>query len=464
MRRKSSLTSIFIINYFAIIAITIISFVIFISFILFRLAGQLHSEPLSVDLEAKDIVQSNYKEIQGDTISKAGGWIEIVHNNKVVYVIGEKRDNVTEYNLNNLYQYINSNQSVSQNYRLSIAPFTGNDGNPYFCIVKLPQENITKLFENIGIYTLQALCISASFFLVTNSFLLFFSIRKLSKPMKKIQVGIKEMTEGNYSTTLQFETYHEIEEMKDAFNYMVHKLKIAQEEKQRSEESKKRILRDIAHDIRTPMTSITGYSKALVDHKVDPHKQEQYLTYIYHKSVQLDKLIQDLLHFTRLDNPTFKLQLQTENFTDFIQNTIVMYYGEIEEKNFELDLHIAERPIMIPFDRKQMERAIGNIIINAIKYNPIGTKLVISLSESKEAITLQIEDNGVGIHSNIINHIFLEFVRGDAARSSDGGSGLGLAISKRIIELHQGEITIQSELHVGTHFIITVPKQIKKTT
>ncbi|MGE6344573.1 HAMP domain-containing sensor histidine kinase [Bacillus mycoides] len=460
MKRKSSLFSIFIINYFAIIAVTIISVVIFISFILIRLSGDFEREPTFLNIEAKDIAQSNYKEIQGDAVLKAGGWIEIVQHNKVVHVIGEKHDAVTEYTLNNLQHYINNDETNSQDYSFNIAPFTGNDGKSYFCIVKLPQQEATKrLFENIGIYALQAFGISFVFFLCVNSFLLFFSIRKLSRPMKEIQIGIKQMTKGNYSNKLQFQTYHEIEEIKDAFNYMAHELQIAQEEKIKSEENKKRLLRDITHDIRTPMTSIAGYSKALVDHSMDAQKQKKYLTYIHDKSLQLDNLIQDLLHFTKLDSPVYKLELQSEDFTEFIKETIVLYYGEIEAKNFALDLQLLEHQITIQLDRKQMERAIGNIIINALKYNPIGTKLTIALSETEEAITLQIQDDGVGIHPDIINHVFLEFVRGDAARTSDGGTGLGLAISKRIIELHHGEITAQSEINAGTCFIITLPKQ-----
>lgn len=460
MKRNSSLFSIFVINYFAIIAVTIISVVIFISFILIRLSHDVERETALLNIEAKDIIQSNYKEIRGDAVLKAGGWIEIVQNNKVVHVIGEKQDAVTEYTLHNLHHYINNDVTNSQDYSMNIAPFTGNDGQPYFCIVKLPQQEATKqLFENIGIYAVQAFGIAFIFFLCANSFLLFFSIRKLSRPMKEIQIGIKKMTKGDYSNKLQFQTYHEIEEIKDAFNYMAHELQIAQEEKIKSEESKKRLLRDITHDIRTPMTSIAGYSKALVDHSMDAQQQKKYLTYIHDKSLQLDNLIQDLLHFTKLDNPVYKLDLQPEDITEFIKETIVTYYGEIEAKSFALDLQLLEHQSMIQLDRKQMERAIGNIIINALKYNPIGTKLTIALSETEDAITLQIQDDGVGISSDTINRIFLEFVRGDAARSSDGGSGLGLAISKRIIELHQGEITAQSEMNTGTRFIITLPKE-----
>ncbi|WP_237979821.1 HAMP domain-containing sensor histidine kinase [Bacillus thuringiensis] len=460
MKRNSSLFSIFVINYFAIIAVTIISVVIFISFILIRLSHDIEREPALLNIEAKDIVQSNYKEIRGDAVLKAGGWIEIIQNNKVVHVIGEKQDAVTEYTLNNLQHYMNTDETNSQDYSMNITPFTGNDEQPYFCIVKLPQQEATKkLFENIGVYAFQAFGIAFVFFLCVNSLLLFFSIRKLSRPMKKIQIGIKKMTEGDYSNKLQFQTYHEIEEIKNAFNYMAHELQIAQEEKIKSEENKKRLLRDITHDIRTPMTSIAGYSKALVDHSMDEQQQKKYLTYIHDKSLQLDNLIQDLLHFTKLDNPVYKLDRQPEDITEFIKETIVTYYGEIEAKNFALDLQLLEHPSIIQLDRKQMERAIGNIIINALKYNPIGTKLTISLSETEDTITLQIQDDGVGIPSDTINRIFLEFVRGDAARSSDGGSGLGLAISKRIIELHHGEITAQSETDTGTRFIITLPKQ-----
>ncbi|MBE7147151.1 HAMP domain-containing histidine kinase [Bacillus mycoides] len=460
MKSQKSLLSIFVINYLAIITITIITLFIFVGYILMRLSSgiDVNNESFST-ASATDIVRSDYKNIRADATLKIGGWVEIVKNEHIVYTIGEKKDNVTAYNLDTLHQYLN--EAKSSDYGIDIAPFIGEDGDQYYCIIKYPTKGFfSNVFTNLGTYTWQGLLLAALFFLIANGCVIFLSIRKLAKPLEAIKQGIRDMTEGHRSVQLDFHTYQEIEEIKNAFNYMVHELEIANEEKMRMEESKKRMLRDMSHDIKTPMTSIIGYSKTLIEQPLEQDKQKLYLSYIYRKSLQLDKLIQDLFQFTKLDSPSYELQLKKEDFVEFIKETIVIYYGEIEEKEFELNIDIPEHPIYLHLDIRQMERAIGNIIANALKYNPAQTVLFISLKEETENIKIQITDNGIGMSPEVTQRIFHEFVRGDKARSSDGGSGLGLAISKRIIELHNGNITVDSKLDRGTIFTISLPKNM----
>ncbi|HDX9589379.1 TPA: HAMP domain-containing histidine kinase [Bacillus pseudomycoides] len=430
-KKRRSLLSIFILNYIATIVITFISIFIFLSYMLTGWLSELPAESPKSPLFTKNIVTK-------------GGWIEIIRDEHMIYTVGKKEDS------GNSPQYSNDFTGLM----FGIGPFIGEDGHSYQCIVKFPEQHGA---GGLSTRIWQALLLAITFFLIANGIVIFLSIRKLSKPLKEIKQGIKGMTEENKTVQLDFRTYREIEEIKDAFNYMVIELKQANEEKRKSEESKKRMLRDISHDIKTPMTSIMGYSKTLVEQTIEQEKQKLYLNYIYHKSSQLNKLIENLFYFTKLDSPSYELQLEKEDFTEFIKETIVIYYGEIEEKDFVLDLLIPDEPIYLTIDVRQMQRAIGNIIANALKYNPVQTILSIILRKENEMIIIQITDNGVGMNEDVTNGIFQEFVRGDAARSNDGGSGLGLAISKRIIELHNGHITVKSKLNEGTTFTILLP-------
>ncbi|MDH4423798.1 MULTISPECIES: cell wall metabolism sensor histidine kinase WalK [Bacillus cereus group] len=429
-KKRRSLLSIFILNYIATIIITFISIFIFLSYMFTGLLSELPAESPKSPLFTKNIVERD-------------GWIEIIRDGHMIYTVGKKEDS------GDLPQYSNDFTGL----KFAIGPFIGEDGHSYQCIVKFPEKHgewglITRIWP--------ALLLAITFFLIANGIVIFLSIRKLSKPLKEIKQGIKGMTEENKTVQLDFRTYREIEEIKDAFNYMVIELGQANEEKRKSEESKKKMLRDISHDIKTPMTSIMGYSKTLVEQTIEQEKQKLYLNYIYHKSSQLNKLIENLFYLTKLDT-SYELQLKKENFTELMKETIVIYYGEIEEKDFELDLLIPDEPIYLNIDARQMQRAIGNIIANALKYNPVQTILSIILRKENEMIIIQITDNGVGMNEDVTNGIFHEFVRGDAARSNDGGSGLGLAISKRIIELHNGHITVNSKLNEGTTFTILLP-------
>lgn len=131
-----------------------------------------------------------------------------------------------------------------------------------------------------------------------------------------------------------------------------------------------------------------------------------------------------------------------------------MYYIDIEDKGFLLEVNIPEESIYSIIDTKALERALGNIIINAIKYNKVGTIITVELIKSDKYVDIIIEDNGYGISDEVIENIFDEFVRADKARKTDGGSGLGLAITKKIINLHNGKLKLYSEKDIGTKFSI----------
>lgn len=222
-----------------------------------------------------------------------------------------------------------------------------------------------------------------------------------------------------------------------------------------AQDSKKRMIRDISHDLKTPITSILGYSKAMLDDVVtDENDKKTYLNYIYNKTKRINYLVDELFIFSKLDSPGYTLNLEKQDICEFLRELIALYYIDIEENNFLLDIDIPEESIYSMIDTKELERALGNIITNSIKYNKSGTKISIGLIKEVDNICIVIEDNGVGISEDVIEKIFDEFVRADESRKTDGGSGLGLAITKKIIKLHDGDIKIYSEVGTGTRFDI----------
>ncbi|KAB2494312.1 HAMP domain-containing histidine kinase [Bacillus cereus] len=459
MKRKKGLFSSLVINYLVIITITLISSFSCITYVFVNiLNGNGINQEAVRAISAREIVRSDYKNIQAEALLKLGGWVEIVKNEQTVYTIGEKKDALKKYGIDNLVYSIRSPFST---YEIDIAPFIGEDGEKYYCIVKVPlTEFLLTIVPDINYKILNNILLSVLFCFLINGCVIFFFIRKFSKPLKIIRNGIKSMTETQNYAPLTFNSYKEIEEIKYVFNHMVDRLNTNNQERKSSDERKKRMLCDISHDIRTPMTSIIGYSKTLAEQQLTPEKQKLFAGYVYSKSLQLGKLIENLFNFAKLDSPSYKLQLQKEDLIEFIKEIIVSYYGEIEEKEFHLNTFFPKHPVYLNLDSQLMKRAIGNIIVNALKYNPKQTSISISLKDEVESTIIEIADNGIGISPIVIKCIFDEFVRGDTTRSSDGGSGLGLAISKRIIELHQGYIIVDSTLNRGTTFSIVLPKYI----
>jgi signal transduction histidine kinase len=234
------------------------------------------------------------------------------------------------------------------------------------------------------------------------------------------------------------------------------------EEKTILEESKKRMLADLSHDLKTPMTTIQGYSKALYEGIIEDEEQKKkYMKYIYDKSIRVTTLIDELFMFSKLDSPDFPIQKAESDLCEFVRGVIVEYYEIFLEKEMELEIDIPNTKILYPFDQKLLYRAISNILENTIKYNPTKTLVYIRLRKTFNSIKLELGDNGVGIKEEIAETLFDPFGRGDKSRMNDGGSGLGLAITKKILERHGGKLTLDTRPERGkTNFIMELPMEI----
>lgn len=202
----------------------------------------------------------------------------------------------------------------------------------------------------------------------------------------------------------------------------------------------------IVHDLKTPITTITGYSQALVDGTVvDSEKQTEYLKYIHRKSERLNELIEVLFIYTKLDNEAYVLNFQNIDVVELLRESIANLYEDFEAHNMELLLELPENPVIISADIAELSRVFINIALNAIQHNPMGTKLLCEIKYNKE-VQITIADNGNDIPIEISESIFSPFVMGDTSRNSRDGSGLGLSISKKIIERHKGSIQISRDI------------------
>lgn len=225
------------------------------------------------------------------------------------------------------------------------------------------------------------------------------------------------------------------------------------------EESKKRMLADISHDLKTPVTTIQGYSKSLYEGMVsDKDQQKKYLKYIHDKSVRVASLIDELFMFSKLDNPEFSIHREESDICEFIREVIVEYYHLFDEKNMNVSIDIPKSKIFYHFDRQLFYRVISNILENALKYNPENTNILIKLRKSTSHIEIEMADSGVTIPEDVAEHIFEPFFRGDKNRTENSGSGLGLSISRKIVELHHGKIYLDTKLQRWEkRFLILLP-------
>ncbi len=218
-----------------------------------------------------------------------------------------------------------------------------------------------------------------------------------------------------------------------------------QEEELRAQYERARnlMLSDIAHDLRTPITTIAGYAKALNDGLVtSDEKRTEYLDAIENKAKRMSDLITLLFDYVRLDSESFSLRKEKIDVSELLRENAALLYADVEAKQMEFEIEIPEESIILNIDKLQFSRVITNLINNALKHNDINTIIILEMKVEKQNVQIIVKDNGKMIEPLIAEHIFEPFVMADASRDSNGGSGLGLSIAKKIVEMHGGTITL----------------------
>ena len=205
------------------------------------------------------------------------------------------------------------------------------------------------------------------------------------------------------------------------------------------------LLSDIAHDIKTPITTICGYSRALAEGVAAEEKRQEYLDVIYAKSMRIDTLISLLFEYVKLGSEGYELHREWGDLAELLREMTALLYTDFEERQMTLVLEIPEEEVFLEMDRVQMGRAITNLLTNAVRYGKEGGRALVRLS----GYEITVADEGEPVDPAFAEHIFDPFTRADKARSSQGGSGLGLGISHKIVEMHGGQLILNQTFGEG---------------
>ncbi|WP_438495631.1 sensor histidine kinase [Paenibacillus sp. IHBB 3054] len=271
--------------------------------------------------------------------------------------------------------------------------------------------------------------------------------RRITRPLEQIAGAIREMRLRKFHKRLDIQTgdSDEFAQVQMYFNDLAESLQRTEAENRRLQLSKQRMLVDLSHDLKTPITTIQGYAKALQLGMADnEEKREQYLQLIYNKSQLVTSLIDDIFHLSKLDSPDFPVSVKPGDIAELLREAAADYYQQFEDKQFMLHVEIPSREVLVSYDTNLMRRAIANLLSNALRYNPPGTEVTLRLEQSEDVVRLAVIDNGVGISGELKAVIFDPFVRGDASRKRDGGSGLGLSIAKQMMVRQGGELNLDN--------------------
>jgi len=227
------------------------------------------------------------------------------------------------------------------------------------------------------------------------------------------------------------------------------------------EQIRKDFVANVSHELKTPITSIKGFSETLLDGAMDNREAlVEFLQIILKESDRLQSLIQDLLDLTKLEQHNFSLVKEPINIVDSLEEVSKLLANKAEAKSLILDFKRPGEEVWIEGDRARLIQVFMNLISNAISYTPSGGKVSVFVENKEKDVLVSIADTGIGIERSEIPRIFERFYRVDRARSrNSGGTGLGLAIVKHLVELHKGLIKVESEVGKGTTFTILLHKK-----
>ncbi len=323
------------------------------------------------------------------------------------------------------------------------------------------------IFLITGVHTLISRSLLMDMMIAIVLILLFTSLmlttwiqRGVFEPIKELNVAMQQIAEGNLSYSLQRNDVDEIGTLYKNYEDMRLRLKESIDEKIEAEKQTKELVSNISHDLRTPITAIKGYMEGIMDGVADtPEKMEKYIRTVYNKANDMDRLINELTIYARIDSNRIPYHFHKINVSEYFNDCIAEIGLDMESKGIQLNYsNLVDDAAFVIADPEQMKRVIDNIISNSIKYMDKQQGIIeIRILDEIDSIRVEIEDNGKGIDAKELGKIFERFYRTDASRnSSQGGSGIGLSIVKKIVEDHGGYIWATSKEREGTclHFVL----------
>ncbi|MFK7691859.1 sensor histidine kinase [Paenibacillus sp. HJGM_3] len=279
--------------------------------------------------------------------------------------------------------------------------------------------------------------------------------RLLLLPLERMSQAARQIAEGDWDVRLPQSAVREIAEVRDGFEVMVKGVQSSHRKQAELEEERRFIIASVAHDLRTPLFALRGYLDGLEQGIArTPDQLAKYVAVCKEKSVQLDRLVEDLFTFTKMEYLETELSEHTVGFHEIVQKSVESLEPQAQQKHISIVADYAPDDCMIQADSHLLHRAIGNLLDNAVRHTPPHGRILVECRREEGRVVFTIQDSGPGFASNELKRIFEPLYRGEQSRSrATGGAGLGLTISQRIIRQHGGELAAGN--HAGGGAILS---------
>ncbi|HBK21749.1 MAG TPA: hypothetical protein DDZ60_04335, partial [Planktothrix sp. UBA10369] len=375
--------------------------------------------------------------------------------------------NKTYSNLKDIKQGKELEFTWNQNrYFVKVLPFQKGKTVNWLILVVVPEADFMEQI-NANTRTTIILC---SLALLGATLIGLLTSQWIVKPILQLNIAAKKIAQGQWKQTINLKRKDELGQLSKSFNRMAKQLKESftileakNQELQHLDQLKDEFLANTSHELRTPLNGIIGIAESLIDGATGDLSPEtnSNLAMIAASGRRLSSLVSDILDFSKLRYQNIELQLRPIDIRAIVDAVLILSQHLITQKN----LHLINRiPVDFPLaeaDENRLQQILYNLVGNAIKFTPEGIveiSAIILTETDKSLMAITISDTGIGIEANKLDRIFESFEQGEGSTAREyGGTGLGLTITKKLIELHRGEITVESEVGIGSQFTFTLP-------
>jgi len=272
------------------------------------------------------------------------------------------------------------------------------------------------------------------------------------RPLRQITEAAKQYAMGNLDYEIPVHTHDEMGYLSASLNYMSVQIKDM-------DDYQKKIVANVSHDFRSPLTSIKGYVEAMTDGTIPPELHEKYLKIILFETERLTDLTTDLLTLNEFDTKELLLDKSQFDIQEVIKNTAQSFEGVCTPKHISIKLILLPGTVKVNADKRKIQQVLYNLIDNAIKFSENDSSISVEVTEKNGTIFVSVKDHGIGIPKKELNKIWERFYKSDLSRGKDKkGTGLGLSIVKEVIQAHDEHINVISTEGVGTEFIFSLTK------